>query len=92
MALVYEFSAARRPRRSSAGISSSWGVFSFYKWAATFRHNMALQLVFLTLSAAEVINGDYGRTVLPIGPFTPSPAESPGRREVFTEPEPGKRG
>ena len=82
-----------------------WGVFTFYMWIATFRHNMALQLVFLTLwvtflllaigawfnlgaahvlggylglvcaalaaylSAAEMINGDYGRTVLPIGPF-----------------------
>ena len=83
-----------------------WGVFTFYMWIATFRHNMALQLVFLTLwitfvllaigewfnvgeihvlggyvglvcaalaaylSAAEVINGDYGRTVLPVGPFS----------------------
>jgi len=101
-----------------------WGVFTFYMWISTFRHNMALQLVFLTLwiaflllaigewfglgvihkaggyvglvcaliaaylSAAEVINGDYGRTVLPIGPYKPSPAESPGPREVFTEPEP----
>jgi succinate-acetate transporter protein len=101
-----------------------WGVFTFYMWIATFRHNMALQLVFLTLwiaflllaigdwfglgishtaggyvglvcallaaylSAAEVINGDYGRTVLPIGPYTLPPAESPGPREVFTEPEP----
>ncbi len=82
-----------------------WGVFTFYMWIATFRHNMALQLVFLTLwiaffllaigdlfgipvshvaggyvglvcaclaaylSAAEIINGDYGRTILPIGPF-----------------------
>jgi len=81
-----------------------WGVFTFYMWIASFRHNTALQLVFLTLwitffllaigdwfglgtahvlggymgllcailaaylSAAEVINGDYGRTVLPIGP------------------------
>jgi uncharacterized protein len=82
-----------------------WGVFTFYMWIATFRHNMVLQLVFLTLwitflllaigawfgiavshmaggylglvcallaaylSAAEVINGDYGRTVLPVGPY-----------------------
>ncbi len=82
-----------------------WGVFTFYMWIATFRHNMVLQLVFLTLwvtflllaigdwfgvpashmfggylgmvcallaaylSAAEVINGDYGRTILPVGPF-----------------------
>jgi succinate-acetate transporter protein len=80
-----------------------WGVFTFYMWIASFRHNTALQLVFLTLwitffllaagdlfsaptmhtlggymglvcaglaaylSAAEVINADYGRTVLPIG-------------------------
>ena len=82
-----------------------WGVFSFYMWIATFRHNTALQLMFLALwitflllaigdgfevamikmaggylglvtaalaaylSAAEIINGDYGRTVLPIGPY-----------------------
>ena len=26
-----------------------WGVFSFYMWIATFRHNTALQLTFLTL-------------------------------------------
>jgi succinate-acetate transporter protein len=80
-----------------------WGVFTFYMWIASLRHNTALQLIFLTLwvtfgllaagdlfsltalhraggylglvcaalaaylSAAEVINGDYGRTVLPIG-------------------------
>lgn len=80
-----------------------WGVFTFYMWIASFRHNTVLQLVFLTLwitffllaagelhssptlhvaggylglvcavlaaylSAAEVINGDFGRTVLPIG-------------------------
>ena len=80
-----------------------WGVFTFYMWIASFRHSMALQLVFLTLwptffvlaagdlfgmpvlhklggflgllcaalaaylSAAEIINADYGRSVLPIG-------------------------
>jgi succinate-acetate transporter protein len=80
-----------------------WGVFTFFMWIASFRHNTALQLVFLTLwitffvlaagdlfglpllhktggftgllcaalaaylSAAEVINADYGRTILPIG-------------------------
>ncbi|MGC1460159.1 MAG: acetate uptake transporter [Steroidobacteraceae bacterium] len=80
-----------------------WGVFTLYMWVASFRHNTALQLVFLTLwitffllaagdlfgsatahklggylglvcaalaaylSAAEVINADYGRSVLPIG-------------------------
>ena len=82
-----------------------WGVFSFYMWIATFRHNAALQLTFLALwitflllaggaffgmaalhaaggylglvtaclaaylSAAEIINGDYGRSVLPVGPY-----------------------
>ncbi len=82
-----------------------WGVFTFYMWIASFRHNMVLQLVFLTLwitffllaigkwfgldligmlggytglvcallaaylSAAEVINGDYGREVLPVGAY-----------------------
>lgn len=87
-----------------------WGVFSFYMWIATFRHNTALQLVFLALwitfmllaigdgfgiplsttaggylglvtaalaaylSAAEIINGDYGRTVLPVGPYEATPA------------------
>src|SRR5580692_10988594 len=80
-----------------------WGVFTLYMWVASFRHNTALQLVFLTLwitffllaagdlygsatahrlggylglvcaalaaylSAAEVINADYGRAVLPVG-------------------------
>ena len=80
-----------------------WGVFTFYMWIASFRHSVALQLIFLTLwvtffllaggdllgaptlhrlggycglvcaalaaylSAAEVINGDYGRNVLPVG-------------------------
>jgi hypothetical protein len=80
-----------------------WGVFTLYMWIAAFRHNTALQLVFLSLwvtffllaagdlfglsvlhvmggylglvcaalalylSAAEVVNEDYGRTVLPIG-------------------------
>ena len=83
-----------------------WGVFTFYMWIASFRHNTVLQLVFLTLwvtffllaagdlfasgtmhslggylglvcaslaaylSAAEIINADYGRTVLPIGART----------------------
>jgi uncharacterized protein len=81
-----------------------WGVFTFYMWIASFRHNTVLQLVFLTLwitffllavgewsashtlhalggytglvcacfaaylSAAEVINADYGRVILPTGP------------------------
>jgi uncharacterized protein len=83
-----------------------WGVFTFYMWIASFRHNTALQLVFLSLwitffllaagdlftlpalrmmggyvglvcaalaaylSAAEVINADYGRVILPIGSRT----------------------
>ncbi len=86
-----------------------WGVFTFYMWIASFRHNMVLQLVFLTLwitffllaigkwfgadligtlggymglicallaaylSAAEVINGDYQREVLPVGPYVAKP-------------------
>ncbi|HKJ72262.1 MAG TPA: acetate uptake transporter [Gammaproteobacteria bacterium] len=79
-----------------------WGVFTFYMWIASLRHNTALMLVFLALwitflllalgewgiggfhtlggylglitailafylSAAEVINDSFGRTVLPIG-------------------------
>lgn len=84
-----------------------WGVFTFYMWIATFRTNMALQLVFLALwitfvllavgewtgsgfihvaggyvglvtaifafylSAAEVINENYSKTVLPVGDFSP---------------------
>lgn len=89
-----------------------WGIFTFYMWIATFRANMALQLVFLALwltfvilavggwsgsagithlggyvglitailafylSAAEVINEAFGRSVLPIGPFN-KPAQTP---------------
>ncbi len=83
-----------------------WGVFTFYMWIASFRHSMALQLIFLSLwitffllaggdllgstmlhkaggylglacallaaylSAAEVINADYGRNILPVGART----------------------
>lgn len=89
-----------------------WGIFTFYMWIATFRTNMALQLVFLALwvtfvllaigawgmksmttvggyvglitaifafylSAAEVINEAFGRSVLPVGPFSPKPADPP---------------
>src|SRR5271166_6595833 len=95
-----------------------WGVFSFYMWIATFRHNTALQLVFLALwvtfmllaggefmpilhtaggylglvtaalaaylSAAEIINGDYGRTVLPVGPYVP--AAVPTRTDAGVKP------
>lgn len=32
-----------------------WGVFSFGMWIATFRHSMALQLVFLTLWMAFLL-------------------------------------
>jgi succinate-acetate transporter protein len=87
-----------------------WGIFTFYMWFASFRHNTALQLVFLTLwitflllassewsasstlhvlggytglvcaflaaylSAAEVINADYGRVILPIQRGAQKPA------------------
>lgn len=84
-----------------------WGWFTFYMWIATFRINLALNLVFLTLwiaflllgigdlggghttithwggyvttacavlawyvSAAHVINGYLGRTLLPLFPLT----------------------
>ena len=99
-----------------------WALFTFYMWASSFRHNMALMLVFLALwitfallavgdwtawrpitvaggyaglvsaffaaysSAAEVINGDYGRTILPIGPFAQPPAETSASQAVFMEP------
>lgn len=106
----------------SAGVPSAfvgwylfvWGVFTFYMWIATFRANMALQLVFLALwvtfvllaigtwgapsigtvggyaglitailafylSAAEVINEAYGRSVLPIGPYKRGAAASAGK-------------
>ena len=39
------------------------------------------------LSAAEMINGDYGRTILPVWPSAQTPAETIGREEIFTEPE-----
>ncbi|MGH7120439.1 MAG: acetate uptake transporter [Acetobacteraceae bacterium] len=100
-----------------------WGIFTFYMWIATFRHNMALQLVFLTLwiaylllaigswgaghaftiaggyvglvcaafaaytSAAELINGDFGRTILPLGPFTRL-ASAPGTPSTRSAPLP----
>jgi succinate-acetate transporter protein len=98
-----------------------WGVFSFYMWIASFRHNTALQLTFLALwitflllvigdgfgvpqstvaggylglvtaalaayvSAAEIINGDYGRTVLPIGPYVAAKAST--RTEAGAKPQ-----
>ena len=83
-----------------------WGVFSFYMWIATFRHNTVAAAdvsglvdhvpaardrrrvwhsaehirraatwgscaaaLAVYLSAAEIINGDFGRTVLPVGPY-----------------------
>ena len=89
-----------------------WGIFTFYMWIATFRANMALQLVFLALwltfvllaigswgvsgfgtiggyvglitailafylSAAEVINEAFGRSVLPVGPFNQTASTPP---------------
>ncbi len=91
-----------------------WGIFTFYMWIATFRTNMALQLVFLALwvtfvllaignwgmtsmttvggyvglitailafylSAAEVINEAFGRSVLPVGPFSKNAANPPAQ-------------
>lgn len=91
-----------------------WGIFTFYMWIATFRTNMALQLVFLALwvtfvllaigdwgmtsmttvggyvglitaifafylSAAEVINEGFGRTVLPVRPFPNNQAKPPAQ-------------
>jgi succinate-acetate transporter protein len=107
VAYVHEFGGAAPPAFVGWYLLV-WGVFTFYMWIASFRHNTALQLVFLTLwitffilaggdlfgmavlhkaggytgllcaalaaylSAAEIINGDYGRTVLPIGPHVPA--------------------
>ncbi|MGH8980794.1 MAG: acetate uptake transporter [Acidimicrobiales bacterium] len=88
-----------------------WGIFTFYMWIASFRTNVAVWLVFLTLwiaygllasgtlggqtgsyhmvyeiggyvtlicgllawyvSAAEVINGTWGRNFVPLGPLNP---------------------
>jgi len=86
-----------------------WGIFTFYMWIASFKTNVAIWLVFLTLwmaygvlasgtlggqvgsyhmvyeaggyitivcgvlawyvSFAEVVNGTWGRNVLPLGPL-----------------------
>lgn len=105
LALFLHFFEGKTPPSFIGWYLFVWGVFTFYMWIATFRHNMALQLVFLTLwitylllaigawfslpaitqiggyiglicaliagytSAAEAINGDYKREVLPIGAF-----------------------
>jgi uncharacterized protein len=90
------------PSASGVGITLlMWGVFTLYMWISTFRSNLALWSVFLTLwitffllaggdlglgtgviggwlglfcgldamyvSFAEVTNGMFGRTVLPLG-------------------------
>ena len=43
------------------------------------------------LSAAEMINGEWGRTVLPVWPRAQQPAETLVREDIFTEPELGLR-
>jgi len=90
------------PAASGVGVTLlMWGVFTLYMWISTFRSNLALWSVFLTLwitffllaggdlglgtgiiggwvgllcgldamyvSFAEVTNGMFGRTVLPLG-------------------------
>jgi uncharacterized protein len=90
------------PAASGVGITLlMWGVFTLYMWISTFRSNLGLWSVFLTLwitffllaggdlglgtgiiggwvglfcgldamyvSFAEVTNGTFGRTVLPLG-------------------------
>jgi uncharacterized protein len=49
------------PTADQAGILSlylfSWGLFSFYMWIASFRVNMAVQVVFLTLWPTYVLLG-----------------------------------
>jgi succinate-acetate transporter protein len=92
----------KAPAASGVGITLlMWGVFTLYMWISTFRSNLALWSVFLTLwitffllaggdlglgtgviggwlgllcgliamyvSFAEVTNGTFGRTVLPLG-------------------------
>ena len=113
-ALYAHFFAAGVPQAFVGWYLFVWGVFTFYMWLATFRANMALQLVFLALwvtfvllaignwgmasmgtlggyvgmvtailafylSAAEVINEAFGRSVLPIGPFNRTAASSPSQ-------------
>jgi succinate-acetate transporter protein len=67
----------------ACGTWTGWHVLT---WAGGYA-GLVTAIFAAYLAAAEVINGDYGRTVLPIWPFAQPPAESPGRREVFMEPE-----
>lgn len=113
-ALFAHFFAAGVPAAFVGWYLFVWGIFTFYMWIATFRANMALQLVFLALwitfillaignwgmssigtlggyvglvtailafylSAAEVINESFGRSVLPIGPFNRATTSSPSQ-------------
>jgi succinate-acetate transporter protein len=90
------------PSAAGVGVAlAMWGVFTLYMWISTFRSNLGLWAVFLTLwitffllaggsfglgtgnlggyvglvcgllamyvSFAEVTNGQFGRTVLPLG-------------------------
>ncbi len=104
-ALFVQFFADKVPPAFVGWYLFVWGFFTFYMWIATFRANVAVQLVFLALwitffllafgifwsvpilsiiggytglitallafylSAAEVINEAYGRSVLPVGPY-----------------------
>lgn len=50
-----------------------WGVFTFFMWFATFKHDRALQVVFLTLwilfallGLGEIVGGDAGATITKI--------------------------
>lgn len=50
-----------------------WGLFTFVMWFATFKHDRALQIVFLTLwilflllGLGEIVSGDAGSTITKI--------------------------
>jgi len=50
-----------------------WGLFTFVMWFATFKHDRALQVVFLTLwilflllGLGEIVSGDAGSTITKI--------------------------
>lgn len=50
-----------------------WGLFTFFMWFATFKHDRALQVVFLTLwvlflllGLGEIVGGDAGSTITKI--------------------------
>ena len=48
-ALFVQFFAAKVPIAFLGWYLFVWGIFTFYMWIATFRMNVAVQLVFLTL-------------------------------------------